>query len=247
MPKFARDQPFWTSVILHLVVLLGLFLATIVEAFRPKEPPHVFEMVSAPTESRAARAAESPPVEPLDIPDVKPMEPLPEPPKPQPGETPRPAPPKPEPRQIVNYKDFLKDNPIEEPGVNRPAPRKRVDRPVIDTPEIVIPSSPGNAPSESRPISRSDLNELAEYQARLRARLDAVWNKPANLGASQIHATAIFHVSAGGRITRVRLSPSSGNASFDQSVTAAFQRVGSAGPTPTGEAYTFKLTFRMTD
>ena len=35
--KMPKDQPFWTSVILHLVVLLALFLVTIVQAFKPKE------------------------------------------------------------------------------------------------------------------------------------------------------------------------------------------------------------------
>ena len=48
--KIPKDQPFWTSVILHLVVLLALFLVTIVQAFKPKEKPHVFEMVDPANE-----------------------------------------------------------------------------------------------------------------------------------------------------------------------------------------------------
>ena len=255
MPKFARDQAFWASVILHAALLLSLFLATVVGAFRPQEPPHVFEMVNPPKGQtpviQSMETTPATPVEALAIPEVKPMAPLPEPPPPpqrqQPPPRERPEPTEPPSRQMVRYEDFIKNNPIKPPEASRPSPRKRFARPVIDTPKIVISrSASAEAPQPTRPSS-SELNELADYQAQLRARLNAVWDKPTGLGASRIFATAIFHVSAQGRITRVRLNPSSGNAPFDRSVTAAFQRLGRAKPTPTGEAYTFKLTFRMTD
>ena len=61
--KIPKDQPFWTSVILHLMVLLALFLVTIVQAFKPKEKPHVFEMVDPPSElSQSQQATPQPPV-----------------------------------------------------------------------------------------------------------------------------------------------------------------------------------------
>ena len=62
--KILKDQPFWTSVILHLMVLLALFLVTIVQAFKPKEKPHVFEMVDPPNElSQSQQVAPLPPVD----------------------------------------------------------------------------------------------------------------------------------------------------------------------------------------
>ena len=43
--KLPKDQPFWTAVILHMVVLLALFLATIIEYFRPDEEVHVLSLI----------------------------------------------------------------------------------------------------------------------------------------------------------------------------------------------------------
>jgi TonB family protein len=88
---------------------------------------------------------------------------------------------------------------------------------------------------------------LADYSARLRSRIDAAWTKPAQLAGVNLVAEIVFDVSASGRITNVRLSRSSGNSAFDQSILAALRRATSAGPTPTGQAHQFTLPFRMRD
>ncbi|MFW6218321.1 MAG: energy transducer TonB [Verrucomicrobiota bacterium] len=252
---FKKNPPFWTSVILHLVVLLCLFLGTIVEAFRPKEPVHVFEMVSPPAETAeesSEPASEPPP--PVELPEVAPLEPLPDieisepaPPEPAPAprERPEPKPAEPEPKRM-SYEEFLKQNPVKEPKPQPVRSKPKFNRPVIDAPKLVIPDATAQNPNPQQ-LSQSDMNELAAYNARLRARLDAAWNKPENLGGVRIEATVRFDVSAGGRITNVRLVPSSGNAAFDQSVKAAFSRIADAGPTPTRQGHTFSMTFRMVD
>lgn len=249
--NFKKNQPFWTSVILHLIVLVSLFLGTIVQAFKPKEQLHVFEMVSPPSDNNSEPTSQ--PVDPLprpeDIPEVEPLEiPDIQIPKPQPAPLrqpdPKPAPPKPE---IVRYEDFIKENP-KTPKTQTQAPKPRIERDIqIDVPKVSnIPTPTINNPNPA-PLTQSELNQLATYNARLRSRLDAAWSKPASLGASQLYTTVIFEVSPSGQISNVRLSPSSGNAAFDQSVQAAFARVGNAGSTPTGQGHTFTMTFRMAD
>lgn len=247
--KLPKDQPFWTSVILHAVVLLGLFLATIVQAFKPKEKPHVFEMVEPPSEVTQSRDStplpqtmDMPEVDLLPVPEVDIPKPQPAPPKPAPTPIPKPAPPKP---KTISYEDFIKQNPINDSKPRPTKPRPKVKDYQIDIP---TPTNPTPTPSNPSPqLSPQQLSALADYSSRLRSRIDAAWTKPAQLAGVRLVAEVVFDVSASGRITNARLRPGSGNAAFDQSVLAAFRKVTSAGPTPTGQAHSFTLPFRMRD
>ena len=117
-----RNQPFWTSVILHLVVLLGVFLATIVQAFKPKERPCFRDGQPARRcpdnprpRMRRARAEHSRgrPLEPL--PEIGTSTPAPSPPptEPPPRRAPEPAPRRP---KTHDLRGFLKQDPIKEPA-----------------------------------------------------------------------------------------------------------------------------------
>ena len=90
-------------------------------------------------------------------------------------------------------------------------------------------------------------NALLAYNQRLSAMLSRAWSKPSGLSGVNLYVEVIFYVAPNGRISNIRLNPSSGNRAFDQSVLAAFQKVGSAGATPTGDGHTFTKRFRMTD
>jgi len=240
--RLPKDQPLWTSLILHAVVLLGLFLATIVQAFKPKEPPHVFEMVD-PSEA----VSESPQPSPQPTPDLPPVELPPVPPveipRPKPVERPKPQPaPAPEPEPLISAAEFFKANPKPDPRPQPVQPRPQISVPRIDVPQLVIPRT--DTPSAA-PLSQQQLSALANYSSRLRARIDAAWTKPPQLAGVQLVAEVIFDVDPSGRITNVRIRRSSGNAAFDQSILAAFRRATSAGPTPTGQGHQFVLPFRM--
>jgi len=248
--KLPKDQPFWTSVILHLVVLLALFLATIIETLKPREKPHVFEMVSPPAEQASASAPPAPAPAPPEIPmpELPPVpelaevpEPTPPPPEPAP---PAPAPPRP---KVLSYEEFLKENPIREPRPRQTPTRKPVQAPRIEVPKLVAPSNPSPSATSPRPLTQQQLSALGKYSAQLRSRIDAAWAKPTSLAGVRVAATVVFDVSASGRVTNARLQPGSGNPAFDQSVLAAFRKVLSAGPTPTGQGHSFTMTFRMTD
>ena len=239
--KIPKDQPFWTSVILHLMVLLALFLVTIVQAFKPKEKPHVFEIVDPPNElSQSQQVAPLPPVDqaPVKLPPVpKVNTPKPLVPTPRPEE----KPPKP---QIIDYQDFTKEHLKDKPKPRPVAPRPDISVHQIDVPKLVISRSP-SATSPSPQLSRQQISALADYSSRLRSRIDAAWVKPAQLAGVRLLAEVVFDVSSSGRITNVRLHRGSGNAAFDQSILAAFRSASPAGPTPTGQLHQFSLSFQI--
>jgi protein TonB len=230
--KIPKDQPFWTSVILHLVVLLALFLVTIVQAFKPKEKPHVFEMVDPPNEvGQSQPPVPQPPVQvaPVELPPV----PIPGPVEKQPSKP-----------QIIDYRDFTKEHPKDKPKPRPVAPRPDISVHQIDVPKLIIPrSSSSTRPSPQ--LSPQQMSALADYSSRLRSRIDAAWVKPAKLAGVRLFAEVVFDVSSSGRITNVRLRRGSGNKAFDQSILAAFRSASSAGPTPTGQPHQFSLPFRM--
>ena len=239
--KIPKDQPFWTSVILHLMVLLALFLVTIVQAFKPKEKPHVFEMVDPPNEvSESKQAAPQPPVKkaPVKLPPVpKVNTPKPSVPTPRPQE----KPPKP---QIIDYQDFTKEHLKDKPKPRPVAPRPDISVHQIDVPKLIIPrTSSSTIPSPQ--LSTQQMSALADYSSRLRSRIDAAWVKPAQLAGVRLFAEVVFDVSSSGRIANVRLRRGSGNKAFDQSILTAFRNASSAGPTPTGQSHQFSLPFRM--
>ena len=246
--RFPKDQPFWTSVILHLVVLLGLFVATIVQAFKPKEKPHVFEMVEPPSEvSQSAQPSTPQPPPPEKVPPVElppvPQVDIPKPPPPsKPIDTPQP---KPSEQPLMTADDFFKSNPRPDPK-QRPVTRPpNITVPKIDVPKLIMPQSTPRNPSPQ--LSQQQMSDLADYSSRLRSRIDAAWIKPAQLAGVNLVAEVVFNVSTSGQITHVRLRRSSGNTDFDQSILAALRRATSAGPTPTGQTHEFSLPFRMGD
>jgi protein TonB len=243
--KIPKDQAFWSSVILHLVVLLALFLVTIVQAFKPKEKPHIFEMVDPPSERSQSQQAAPPPSvaqAPAKLPPVPTVN-IPKPPPlgPRPEEKPKPKPAKP---QIIDYRDFTKEHPKDKPKPRPVAPRPDISVHQIDVPELIIPRSPSST-KPSQQLSRQQMSALADYSSRLRARIDAAWVKPAQLAGVRLVAEVVFDVSPSGRITNAQLRPGSGNRTFDQSVLAAFRKASSAGPTPTGQPHQFSLPFRI--
>ncbi len=254
--NIGNQQPFWTSVVLHLVVLVGLFLATIVEALRPEEKPHVFQMVD-PAPSAETVPTETPPeaVPELEIPAVKPMRPIPDPvlPKPPPSPAPEETSSPPEraspTRRTISYEEFLRSNPVADPEPQRAPERAPVEVPRINTERVrsslrELLSSPAEIERAAQMTARQQ-SLLRDYGARLNARLNAAWSKPPSLRGIALACSVTFSVSPSGRITDVRLNPSSGNEAFDRSVLAAFSKLGSAGPTPSGQSHSFTMTFRM--
>ncbi len=266
--KITKNQSLWASGILHVALLVCLFLTTIVEAFLPKEKPHVFEMISEPSpqapseSSSAATPMETPPdleipdLQPLDIPDPVLPEPTPVPPRPAPtpvkpqAPTPEPAKVTPKPEPLMSAEDFFKDNP-KTPKVRTPAPaRPTYQAPTLDTGNItkrLQENLPTQVHNPSGSLTAAERTALQRYGDQLNRRLNGAWVKPANLAGVGLTVTVVFDVSSSGRISNIRLRPASGNGAFDASVKAAFSRVGSGGLTPTGQGHSFTMSFKMVD
>ena len=127
-----NNQSLWSSVILHGALIIALFLSTIIEAFLPKEKPHVFEMVSQSSPSNAAPSPAAPTNTPpnLELPDVPPMDiadpviPMAAPtlPKPVAKPRPQPTPVKATPEPLISAADFFKENPKKDPKPRPPQP-----------------------------------------------------------------------------------------------------------------------------
>ena len=245
--RISKNQSLWTSVILHVAVLIALLLSTVVEAFLPKETQHVFEMVSEPNSEKISMPQEAI-IPEFQLPDVSPMAEIPDPVLPQPKTvTSQPV----APESLMSLDDFRKQNPTK-PQPPRPQQnqRKPVQVTQIDTSKYssnLQNNLPSTVNNPSPRITAAERTALQRYSDQLNAQLNLAWIKPANLAGVKLIVTVIFDVSSSGRISNVRLSPASGNASFDASVKAAFARVRSAGATPTGQQHSFKLSFKMLD
>ena len=253
--KLNRNSALWTSTILHLVVFIGLFLVTLIEAFLPKQQPHVFEMVSEPLPNASAPQSSSAmePIPDFKLPEVQPLE-ISEPHIPEvvapvkkpvdpPVESPQPV------EQTMTYEEFLKKNPIKPPKTRTVRPSTpTVKVPTINTDKFGVnlqSSLTTTNDGASQQLTATELTALQRYGDQLNRRLNSAWRKPDTLSGINLVATLVFDVSSSGRISNIRFRPGSGNAGFDESVRAAFARVGSAGATPTGQGHTFTMSFRM--
>ena len=254
--RLNQHQALWASAILHFVVLVALFLVTLVELFVPKEQPHVFEMVSEPLpdETTPQNNASAVPLPDLSLPEIQPLE-IPEftaPTVPQSVEPevtePIVEPTKPV-EQRMTYEEFRKKIPLKEPKTRRiQSSSPKIKVPTINTEKFGVnlqSSLTTTNESTSNALTALERTALQRYADRLNGLLHRAWIKPDNLSGINLLATVVFDVSSSGIISNIRFRPGSGNASFDKSVKAAFIRVGSGGPTPTGQGHTFTMSFKM--
>ena len=249
-----RNPALWTSAILHLVIFVVLGLATLIEILLPKEQMHVFEMVSEPSPSEDPGQNRAP-VESLpdfSLPEVQPLE-IPEPVVPNPAPTRKPVEQPvelPEPKEtLISYEDFIKENPIRQPKTRKLQPSKpTIKVPTINTEKFGInlqSSLTTTDTGSSSTLTAVEQTALQRYGNELNQRLNRAWIKPENLTGINLVTTVVFEVSSSGRISNIQLRPGSGNTSFDESVKAAFLKVGSGGPTPTGQGHTFTMSFKV--
>tara|TARA_B110000977_G_C10963503_1_gene449486 strand:- start:304 stop:1086 length:783 start_codon:yes stop_codon:yes gene_type:complete len=256
-----NNQSLWSSVILHGALIVALFLSTIIEAFLPKEKPHVFEMVSQPSPSNAPQnpsaPIDTPPdlelrdMKPIDIADPVISKPAPTPPKPVVKPLSQTTPVKATPKPLISAADFFKKNPKKNPKPLKSQPtRPAYQAPTINTSKIqqnLQSNLPTTVHAPSGSLTAAQRTALQRYGDQLNSRLNRAWIKPANLAGVGLVVTVVFDVSSSGRISNIRLRPASGNPSFDTSVKAAFTGVRSGGVTPTGQAHSFTMSFKMVD
>ncbi|AWT59966.1 MAG: hypothetical protein DF168_01165 [Candidatus Moanabacter tarae] len=97
-------------------------------------------------------------------------------------------------------------------------------------------------------------SELKRYMLSLKKRINQSWNKPKLTNLGGLEATVQFKVDSKGRISEIEVVSTSGNVDFDASVIQAVslvqgnQALGNVqrlGPTPYGNGYRPRITFRL--
>jgi TonB family protein len=255
---------FVLSLGLHLTVAAAVAVLTFFHPFRRAQPT-IFEVVKIPrgdpnllnTPDRTVDF-DLPPAPVQPEPRPTPPAPQPTPPRPatpppaasprpatvtKPVPTPAPAPP----REQISYQEFIAEHGKPQPRAPRPAaaaPVRNVPR--LDTRFSATLSQPtGRAGSRT---GSTDAERTAQtlYLAAFKDALLRSWNKPAGL-AETTSAEVDFDIAPNGRVGNARITRSSRNAAFDESVLAAFRAVGSAGPTPDGREMLLNLSFNMNE
>lgn len=247
----------FTSLTLHGFAAALIFLTTVFVAQSTKLQPVIFELVAgpptAPDELVApalgnTAASVKVTVPKVELPADKPMETtvVPE-PKPKPDTSLAQDLKK---SAKVSYQDFLKKHPTPKPSTATTTPRV-ANVPKIDTQGIVGGVKGGSAANTrggggGNALTREQQSQLDTYISLLIQELKNAHEPPS--GVNDLLETKVtFDITASGAILSPRISKSSGNREFDESVLDAFRRVRSIGPTPTRRPDTWTVTFRMRD
>lgn len=218
------------SVILHGLFLAALALGGLWDLLRRPPEYHVFTLVK--TETRVLEAMESPTRE--------------ESPKPSTREVPEQGP-----VERISFEEFMATH--GEPKIarprTRPTPKVVYEEIDIDRIESNLANILDESAPETAPAAREDWDEtgLKRYVERLRTGINLAWKKPPSLRDRLFHTKVRFSIDSRGEIEDVRITESSGNEIFDQSVTDAFAQFVSIGPPPDGRGYRLRLTFRMVE
>ncbi|MBL9217321.1 MAG: TonB family protein [Opitutaceae bacterium] len=261
------SSAFLTSLILHGFVAALLFVTTIYVARSDKLPPVIFELVAGPGEDMNAREApaEGNTAMKVNVPKVELPQDKPEPPQVQESvSVPETAPPKPPPvkaksdtsiaKQMnksakVSYQEYLKKHPTPKQSAASTV-RRNAKVPKIDTQGVLGGVKGGSTASTrgsgGKALTREEQDQLSTYISFLIQELKRAHEPPSGV-SDQLEAKVTFDITASGAILNPRISKSSGNREFDESVLDAFRRMRSIGPTPNRRPDTWTVTFRMRD
>ena len=255
------------SLSLHSFVAAVIFVTTVYVAQQDK-PPVIFELVAgpptAPEQLVAPALGNTPNAVKRDVPKVE------TPPLPEPEAAPVPPAP-PEAREVVpppkakpdvsiakqvkrsqrmSYQQYLKSHPT--PKAAPPSTNQKVANvPRIDTQGIANGVRGGSTANTKgggggKALTREEQSELNTYISFLLSALKEAHEPPPGV-SDQLETKVTFDITASGSIMNPRISKSSGNREFDDSVLQAFRKVRSIGPTPTGKADTWTVGFKMKD
>ena len=260
------------SLMLHAFVVGAIILTTYIVARETKDAPVIFELVAgpptAPDERVAPALGNTTNAVKLDVPKVPPTPPsAPEPVVNTPPEekavaTPPPtkAPDKPKPDNSMvkemnksartSYKDYLKKHPIPKQTASA-APRKTATGPRVDAQGIAQGVKGGSTANTrggggGKALTREEADQMSTYISLLIQELKKAHEPPPGV-SDRLETKVTFDITASGAILNPRISKSSGDKAFDDSVLEAFLRMRSIGPTPNRRSDTWTVTFRMKD
>ena len=152
--------------------------------------------------------------------------------------------------QRMSYKDYLKKHPT--PKVVASAqPRQAPGGPRVDATGIAQGVKGGSTANTrggggGNALTREQKNQLDTYISLLIQELKKAHEPPPGV-SDRLETKVTFDITASGAILNPRISKSSGDKAFDNSVLEAFLRMRSIGPTPDHRSATWSVTFKMRD
>ncbi|MBI2515511.1 MAG: TonB family protein [Opitutae bacterium] len=272
--RATSPSAFFTSLTLHGVVAGLIIFLTYYAARQESTPPVIFELVAgpptAPDELVAPALGNSATPVKLDLPKVEPQPEKPQPqavtkaPEPEVAEPvppPKTTPTKPKPdtslvkelkkSEKMSYKDYLKKHPIPKDPPKTATVAKGGKVPRIDAEGIAEGVRGGSTANKrggggGKALTREEQSQLNTYISFLLNALKEAHEPPPGV-SDQLVTQVTFDITASGSILNPRITKSSGNREFDESVLDAFRRVKTIGDVPTGKSETWTLKFRMRD
>jgi TonB family protein len=150
----------------------------------------------------------------------------------------------------ISYKDYLKKNPIPKQSAVSTA-RRTGAAPKVDYQGIASGVKGGSTANTrggqgGKALTREEADQLSVYISFLIQELKRAHEPPSGV-SDRLETKVTFDITASGAILNPRISKSSGNREFDESVLDAFRRMRSIGPTPNRRADTWTVTFKMRD
>ena len=202
----------------------------------------------------------TPPSEPEPAVKTPPEEKTIETPPPEKPQTKAPDKPKPKPDNSMvkemnksaktSYKEYLKKHPIPKQTAST-TPRKSATGPRVDAQGIAQGVKGGSTANTrggggGKALTREEADQMSTYISLLIQELKKAHEPPPGV-SDRFETKVTFDITASGAILNPRISKSSGDKAFDESVLEAFLRMRSIGPTPNRRSDTWTVTFRMRD
>lgn len=152
--------------------------------------------------------------------------------------------------QRMSYKDYLKKHPAPKP-VASVQPQRTASGPRVDATGIAQGVKGGSTANTrggggGNALTREQQNQLDTYISLLIQELKKAHEPPPGV-SDRLEAKVTFDITASGAILNPRITKSSGDKAFDDSVLEAFLRMRSIGPTPDHRSATWSVTFKMRD
>ena len=150
----------------------------------------------------------------------------------------------------ISYKEYLKKHPTPKQTASN-TPRKAVTGPRVDAQGIAQGVKGGSTANTrggggGKALTREEADQMSTYISLLIQELKRAHEPPPGV-SDRLETKVTFDITASGAILNPRISKSSGDKAFDQSVLEAFLRMRSIGPTPNRRSDTWTVTFRMRD
>lgn len=114
----------------------------------------------------------------------------------------------------------------------------------IDLAEVGTAGTIDGSGSGQSATAASDARLMTAYETALKRSLRAALIKPASANES-LAAQVNFHIAVDGTLSAVVIAKTSGDRAFDEALLAAFAKVKSIGPTPTGKAEALSVYFKL--